>query len=384
MRSMLARSSGLGVLVAAVGLVGACSITLEDLFPPLNVAPYVQARLIAPAVTPRSLAVLPDGRVFFTEKNTGQVRVISNGVLLSTAFVDLPVNAAGDRGLLGIAVHPQFNINHRVYVFYTRSVTGEDSASAANGLEHRIVYFNASGDVASGGEVFVASIPVAVDGRRVGGNITFATDATLLVAVGDQGEDAAAADNASLFGKVLRYNDDGTIPADNPIAGSPVYARGLRHPQGITTDPVTGNVFLLDRNAGRVHEINLLRAGRDFGWPAVAGIATSAAELAYAAANPAYADPVLDSGSGSSPFVGVAFNPSAKYGQSTAGDLFYGLAADKVVNSAEVGGTRDRVDSVAEFAHGFPEQIVDLAFSPAGTLYVATFGGVYRLDTFSR
>jgi len=384
-----------GIRWAALALLGAglCGLVacesalrlwLDELGLPINVAGGLQAEFIVNhAEYPTALAFAPDGRVFYTEKNTGRIRVVSGGQLLETPFAEVPVNTAEDRGLLGVAVHPNFALNGRVYVFYTRSNTGQNSSAAEAVIDHRIVYFVAAGDAADGGEVFVASIPAEGDGRRVGGRIAFAPDGTLFAAVGDQGNVAAAQDTTRLSGKILRYNDDGTIPASNPIANSPVYAHGLRDPQGLAFDPLTGAGFVIDRNLVNSHEINRIVAGRDFGWSIVIGPADNDIELAYVQATPEYAEPVHHSDGDFDAFVGLAFNPSTKYGNDARNGLFCGIPAKNVVQWITLGGDdHDRVNRVRDFAGGFPSAITDVAFTPAGTLYVACQDAILRVVRF--
>ncbi len=370
------------VAAGALLLVG-CLLSSEQRSIPINVADGLQAEFVVPhAEHPAALAFVPDGRILYTEKNTGKIRVIADNKLLDEPFATVPVNFANDRGLLGIAVHPNFNLNQRVYVFYTRSDTGLVSNDPRAVVDQRVVYFEAGGDVAAGSEVFVASIPAEGDGSRVGGLIGFTDGGTLLVAIGDQGNDNAAQDPGLLYGKILRYNDDGTIPGDNPDPNSPVYARGLRFPQGLGFDPITEVAFVTDRNASRFHEINRIEAGKDYGWPTVAGVATSAAQLAYAAETPEYANPILDSGSSTSPLVGATFNPSTKYGPDNRLYFFYGEQSGGRVFSLELSADRTAAVKSRLYASGLPTPITDVVFTPSGTLYVASEDAILRIVLF--
>ena len=107
--------------------------------------------VVADADQPIALAFAPDGRLFYTEKATGRMRVVSPaGQLLDDPFVDLPVNSNAERGLLGIALHPNFAQNGLLYVFYSRSNTGDDSDGVAQAEDNRVVRFKASGNLADG------------------------------------------------------------------------------------------------------------------------------------------------------------------------------------------------------------------------------------------
>lgn len=380
-RTALHGACVLGLLAGAGLLPAGCPS--GGLPPPINVAPGLQAEyLVADAAQPAALAFAPDGRVFYTEKNTGRIRIIKDGALLEIPFAEVPVNSAGDRGLLGIALHPAFELNHRVYVFYSRSDTGTSTDDPRAIVDHRVVYFEAADDLA-GGEIFVTSIPAGELTERIGGRIAFSPQGLLYVATGDQGEEFAAQEIGLLGGKVLRFNDDGTDRDDNPLPGWPVYARGLRDPQGMALDPITLAPHVTDRQPQNEHEINLIVADGDYGWPAVVGVADTAAELAYAAEHPEYHDPILDSGTSTDPLVGGGFNPDIKYSGHTRLYFFYARQRAGLVFNLEP--SQDRMSAVARrnFAGGLPTPITDVAFTPAGTLYVASEDAILRVVVFA-
>ncbi|MEW6251455.1 MAG: PQQ-dependent sugar dehydrogenase [Planctomycetota bacterium] len=335
---------------------------------------------VAQAVTtranlPHALAPAADGRVFYTEKNTGAIRVISDGVLLDEPFADVPVNYAGDRGLLGIALHPLFAQNGRVYVCYTRSDTGVDTNHPQAVVDQRIVYFEAAGDVARAGEVFVASLPVGAI-ARIGAYLTFGPDDRLYMTYGDHTDVDAALDRLSFFGKVLRFNDDGTIPPDNPFAGSAIYAEGLREPRGLAFDPDTGTGWIVERGPNGLSEFNLLQAGANYGWPAIAGFAGPADED-FLAENANYVDPVATR---DLELVGAAFNPSTKYGPNVALQLYSGGPSGRVLRF-ELNTERTSITEGAIAVSGLPSPLTNVAFTPAGTLYIAAQSAVLRVVT---
>jgi len=381
------------VLVGVLLGLNGC-VPVSDQTPlPINVAKGLQAEyIVASALHPSALATTSDGRVFYAEKNTGRIRVIQNDVLLAEPFASVPVNYAGNRGVLAIALHPRFNLTGRLYVLYTRSDTGLSTDDAQAVVDHRVVYFEADDDVAdddeadenisSSGEVFVASLPVGTQTVRVGGRLAFAADETLLVALGDLGNDGDVQNADVLSGKILRYNDDGSIPADNPNPESAVYAIGFREPHGLTIDPRTHAPFLTERSANGVHEVNRILAGKNYGWPNVVGFADTADELAFADQEPTYADPLVDSALRREVFVGAAFNPSSKYGPNLQQRLFYGLEDAGHIVSLELTDARTAAEQADTFATGLPTPITDVAFTPSGTLYVATEDAILRIVTF--
>jgi glucose/arabinose dehydrogenase len=347
---------------------------------PARVGPgLVAENRVSGAADPAAMAFASDGRVFYTEKNTGSIRVIDPDGLLRTPFAQVPVNYAGQRGLLGIALHPDFPTTPRVYVFYTRSDTGASTNNPQAVFDNRVVYFTANGNVATDGEIFVAALPAGSGTEDVAGQIVFSAEGKLLVALGDLTDSAAAADPASLAGKILRYNDDGSIPSDNPTPDSPVFASGLRNPGGLCIDPTDGAVFVIDNGPDGVDEVDRVPAGADLGWPAVVGTADTSAEQAYAADNPSYVDPIYVTRSGTGLLAGCSFNPSTRYGPDVQDQFFFGQAHDRQVMVGEFNSARTAFAETEPFTTRLASEINAVSFTPAGTLYVALTDAVVRL-----
>ena len=371
--------SSLVVTIAALALaLPACN---QGLFPdPAIIGDELVAEyLVRSAAEPAALALAANGDVFYAEKETGKVRVIVDDELQDQPLVDLPVNNAGERGLVGIALHPDFDDSGRVYVFYSRSDSAIDESLADAIIDNRVVYFSTTNNVASSSEVLVASLPVG-DGTRLGGRIAFDDDGHLLVALGDMGDMDAALDDSSLAGKILRYNDDGTIPDDNPDPESAIYASGVRNPTGLAPDANSGRVFFLDQQGAGVTEINSLMSGANYGWPVVVGLADSDVEDTFVADNAEYEDPLL----ATSPvltrdLVGLSVNPSTRYGPGTYLNVFFGDSDGDRLVSAGLNASRTAIETEEAFAIISPGFITDVAFTPAGTLYFATRSSVLRV-----
>ena len=214
-----------------------------------------------------AFAQAPDGR-FFAAEQTGNLRVVKNGALLATPMLSLTVDANGERGLIGIALHPNFASNGYVYVYYT---------TAENGTHNRVSRFTASGDVGSS-ELKMIDLP-ALSGatNHNGGAMHFGVDGKLYVAVGDNANSTNAPLLTSVFGKMLRFNDDGTIPTDNPFYATQtglaraIWAYGLRNPFTFAVQPGTGRIHINDVGEGTWEEINLGVPGANYGWPASEG-----------------------------------------------------------------------------------------------------------------
>ena len=216
-----------------------------------------------------AMAQAGDGRIFVAQQG-GALRVVKNGVLLATPFVQLAVDSNGERGLLGVAPHPSFASNGWIYVYYT---------STEGGSHNRISRFTANGDAAQGGsEVKLVDLPnLSSATNHNGGALHFGTDGLLYLGVGDNANSAHAQDLTSVFGKILRFNDDGTIPSTNPFFGASngladaVWAYGLRNPFTFAVQPGTGHLYINDVGESTWEEIDLGAAGANYGWPGSEG-----------------------------------------------------------------------------------------------------------------
>lgn len=217
---------------------------------------------------PWSLAFLPDGELLIVEKHGG-LRVFRKGVLEPEVLAGGPpdVLAKVDSGLLDVALDPDFGSTRWVYVAYAE---GDETANRtaiwkARYVDHALV----------DGHTLFRSRPDKAGVSHPGGRLLFLPDKTLLLTVGD-GYDyqAAAQDLSSHLGKTLRLKRDGTVPADNPFveltgALPEIWTRGHRNAQGLALDPRAGDVWLHEHGPRGGDEINLLRAGANYGWPVV-------------------------------------------------------------------------------------------------------------------
>ncbi|HMD80323.1 MAG TPA: PQQ-dependent sugar dehydrogenase, partial [Anaerolineales bacterium] len=221
---------------------------------------------------PVAAALAPDGRFFIAEQ-AGNVRIIKNNVLLATPFVSLTVDSQGERGMVGIAVDPDFLVNKYIYVYYT--VPGSSGVPARN----RISRFTATNDTATpgSGTVILDLDPLGAALIHNGGALHFGKDGKLYVAVGENSVGANAQNLDTYHGKLLRINKDGSAPPDNPFpTGSAqrrrVWAYGLRNPFTFNVDQETGKIFVNDVGGSAWEEVNdATLPGRNFGWPSTEG-----------------------------------------------------------------------------------------------------------------
>jgi glucose/arabinose dehydrogenase len=223
-------------------------------------------------VSATAMAQASDGHLFIAQQG-GVLRVFKGTQLLGLPFVQLAVDSAGERGLIGVALHPNFPIRPLVYVHYTTT------AAAPGGTHNRISRFTAVNDVAAPlSEEILVELP-ALSGatNHNGGAIHFGIDGKLYVAVGENANAALSQDLTSPFGKLLRFNEDGSIPSDNPFCNRQqdlacaIWAYGLRNPFTFAVQPGTGRIHINDVGEETWEEINVGTAGANYGWPSSEG-----------------------------------------------------------------------------------------------------------------
>jgi len=205
---------------------------------------------------PRSIDISKDGRIFVSEKR-GSIRVVDNGTLLTEPVGDIKAENIGDAGLLGLTLHPNFTQNHLFYVYYTYS--------NSTGLFNKVLMLTESNNRIIDSKTILDGIPG--DEYRDGGRIKFGPDGKLYVSTGDASIPELSQNLDSLAGKILRTNEDGTIPQDNPFSNSPVYAYGFRNVQGLAWAPNSGALYSSDQGGAGNDELNLISPGKNYGWP---------------------------------------------------------------------------------------------------------------------
>jgi glucose/arabinose dehydrogenase len=261
---------------------------------------FVETTVASGIASPTAMAIAPDGRIFVCSQ-TGALRVIKNGVLLATPFVNLSVDSVGERGLLGIAFDPHFTLNHYIYLYYTVPPTP---------AHNRVIRFTANGDVAvpGSGTVLLELSSLSTATNHNGGALHFGPDGNLYIAVGDNAKGSNSQNLSNLLGKILRIASDGTIPSDNPFVESTtarheIWALGLRNPFTFAFRGTTNFMYINDVGESTWEEIDLGQAGANYGWPATEGPTT----------NPAYKNPLYYYGHSD----GCAITGGAFYSPST-------------------------------------------------------------------
>lgn len=208
-----------------------------------------------------SMAAAPDDRIFISEKNTGEIKIMKDGVLLEKPFAVLKDHYVGwEQGLLGIALDPEFDDNHFVYLYYT-STNGKNSYPV-----NKVIRFTEKDNVAINSTVLLDKIPAGI-GYHSGGALGFGPDGKLYITVGDATEEEYTQSHKSLLGKILRINKDGTIPSDNPFPDSPIYSLGHRNMFGLAFDYKEKIGIVTENGDELFDEINILKKGGNYGYP---------------------------------------------------------------------------------------------------------------------
>jgi glucose/arabinose dehydrogenase len=324
-----------------------------------------------------AFAQAPDGRILVAQQG-GALRVVKAGALLPTPMLSVTVDANGERGLLGVALHPNFASNGYVYVYYT---------TTANGTHNRVSRFTATGDTAASELILVELPGLSSATNHNGGAMHFGVDGKLYVAVGDNANSATPQNLASVFGKMLRFNDDGTIPTDNPFyttqtgQARAVWAYGLRNPFTFAVQPGTGRMHINDVGQGTWEEINLGVQGANYGWPASEGPdnVTAGVTGPLFAYKHSAATPVAGSGPGGF-FTGLAitggtFYPDAGPFPASHRNSYY--FAEFVTHFI---ARYDFVNNASYMFATVSGDPVDLLSGIDGALYVLTRGGITRIS----
>jgi glucose/arabinose dehydrogenase len=294
---------------------------------PTMLHPKLAVRTVATGlITPTSLAFLGPNNMFVLEKNTGRVLRVVGGVVGPTVL-DLAVNFASERGLLGVALHPDFPDTPFVYLYWTESTTGADTdvLSETPLLGNRVDRFVWDGSTLTFDRNLIHIRAIQEDGAPVpagqgdegqiargnhdAGVIAFGPDGKLYILIGDVGRrgqlqnlpsgptltglgptvpddqfGGPQPDDAHFTGVIVRLDDDGTVPSDNPFfpAGAAmggevganiqkIFAYGIRNSFGMAFDPVAGNLWAEENGEDAFDELNMIEPGMNGGWVQIMG-----------------------------------------------------------------------------------------------------------------
>ncbi|MCZ8223758.1 MAG: PQQ-dependent sugar dehydrogenase [Microcystis sp. LE19-84.1B] len=323
---------------------------------------------------PWSMVWLPNGEILITER-PGRLRVVREGKLDPKAIAGVPeVFAVGQGGLLDVAIHPQFAQNRWIYLTYAHGDREANRTRVA-----RAVYDGTSlRDVRVIFEVSQAK----TGSQHFGSRLLWLPDGTLLVAIGDGGNpplqlagDLIRKQSQNLqsqLGKIIRINDDGSLPKDNPFAGSKIWSYGHRNIQGISFDPMTRRVWATEHGAKGGDELNLIEKGKNYGWPVVS------ASQEYGTNNPVsgerYRPGLIDPKTIWTPAIapsGLVFYTGNRF-PNWQGNLFAGGLVSRDIRRLEMDKSGEIIN---QEAIPIGQRVRDVRQSPDGFLYLLTDEG---------
>jgi glucose/arabinose dehydrogenase len=307
---------------------------------------------------PWSILWAPDGRMLFTERS-GRVQVYQNGKLRAQPLFTVPdVAPSGEGGLMSLALHPQFASNHFLYLSYVYSSDNEYV---------RVVRYRESEAGLTDRKVILESIPAAQ--YHAGCRLRFGPDGKLYITTGDATRRDLAQRLDSLAGKILRVNDDGTVPEDNPFVGQKdarpeIWSYGHRNPQGLDFQPGTNLLFETEHGPSGFDgpeggdEVNIVEKGKNYGWPVIHHTQTQAG----------MEGPLLEYTPACAPASGMFYRGAAF--PEFRGNFFFGCLKGVRIIRVVLDGRR--VVTQENLLAGKYGRIRDVAEGPDGYLYFST------------
>lgn len=321
----------LAALTTTTGSVAAEPAGIQAEPPPPQVAGTVATDLNSPW----DVTFLPDGSALVSERNSGQIKRIANGSTTTVGTVP-GVVPGGEGGLHGLAVSPTYATDGLVYAYFT----------AAN--DNRVVRMTVDSGLGQP-EVVVSGIPKAT--IHNGGRIKFGPDGMLYIATGDAGQTGNAQNPSSLGGKILRVTPTGAAAPGNPTEGNRMWSMGHRNVQGLAFDD-GGRLWASEFGQNTWDELNLIRAGGNYGWPTVEG----------SGGNPNFVDPVVQWSTSEASPSGIAFSRDTVWVASLRGQRLWAVP----VLDGQLDGTP------VSFFNGSHGRLRTVTNAPDGSLWLMT------------
>ncbi len=324
---------------------------------------------------PVGLAFTPTGELLYTEKSTGNVRLVdANGLRQHAPVLTLAVNALQERGMQNITLDPDYVNNGYVWVFYTAAGTAK--AFPAN----KVLRFRLEdGSAIDQSEMYSATIDSGFLVHN-GGGLQFDDDGYLYIGIGDYGDASRPQDLTIPHGKIHRFavsEDRLTVPADNPIAGSSIFAYGLRNPFDYAFDPQSGRLFATENGDNCDDEINLILPGFNYGYREQ----YQCVGRQYIAGLGKYLPPLASYSPTIAP-VGIVFYQGEAFPR-WRNDLFFCSWNDGQLHHLRLSESRNRILFDRALELGAVSCRIDITVSPDGVIYFGTIddegGAIYRL-----
>ena len=357
------------IIAIAVLTIGACTSTE---LPAETVSSQLHKFRVVPLAKglehPWSIAFLPNKSILISER-AGRLRLYQNGRLDSKPVGNLPkIVDSGQGGLFDVTLHPDFRKNQLLYLAY--------AARGQGGVHTRVTRYRYDAKVhalADARQIFDAS-PKASGGRHFGGRMVFDRQGYLYITLGDRGDMDRAQDTAEHSGSVIRLHDDGRVPSDNPLraiarAKPEIYSFGHRNPQGMALHPKTGAIWTHEHGARGGDEINIIRPGRNYGWPVIThGINYDGSKIGIGKSAPGMEQPLYYWVPSIAP-AGMAFYTGNKFPK-WVNSLFVGALRGETLVRLELKG--DQAVKEERLLQNAVGRIRDVRMGPDGFLYLAT------------
>ena len=344
-----------GVLVGTVGALAAPAAAIGE------------RRIVDGLDQPIAFTFDRGGDIWYVEKSGGQIRVVDPSTNDDSLFADVRgVNAEGERGLLGIALHPRYPDKPFVYVYATRTVNGN--------LKNQVLRYRDDGS--SGTDRTVVFSTAASDSPyHNGGHIAFGPDGNLYVVVGEGHSPARAQDRSDPRGKILRLEPNGDVPRTNPFDNR-AWAYGIRNSFGFGFDPLTGKLWETENGPACNDEINLIKKGRNYGWgPNETCGGAAPRNTNQDGPNPVMPEVLYEE---TIAVTGIAFCEACGIGARSDGAAFHAAANTGTITRLLLNPTRTSVRGRSVVLdHGGSTLSVEVG--PDGKVYFSDFSGIFVL-----
>lgn len=300
-----------------------------------------------------------DDHIWMTER-PGRISKLNpkTGTTVFSANVEDVVDR-GEGGLLGMVHHPDFLSNGLLYIVY--------NYNSSSGYKEKVVRLKFANNKLNEPFVLLENIPAS--SIHNGSRLLISPDNKLIITTGDASNSSTAQTLSTLSGKILRINLDGTIPADNPISGNPVWSFGHRNPQGIVL--INEKIYTSEHGPSVEDEVNIIQKGRNFGWPEVTG-PCNGDEQNFCNANNV-ATPIWSSGGSTVAVAGIDYYNNDRIGRWKNSILMTSLK-DETLFQLKLNSS-GAVESVAEFYKSEWGRLRDVCVSPEGRVYICTSNG---------
>ncbi|MDP9330195.1 MAG: PQQ-dependent sugar dehydrogenase [Actinomycetota bacterium] len=322
---------------------------------------------------PAGFTFSPSGNIWFLERGTGRVRILNPATgSVKTVYRIRRVDGSGERGALGIALHPQWPAKPFVYVYVTRRAT------TIRPIQNELIRLSVSDGHVDKLKILFHS-PLSKATNHNGGRILFGQHRRLFIVIGENANPLNAQDlSSNLRGKILRVNTNGKPVASNPF-GNRVFAYGIRNSFGFAFDPSTHRLWETENGPECNDELNLIVRGGNFAWGSneSCGSSTPPTDTNNSGPDPqllpkAFFGTTLG-------ITGAAFCHGCRLGSASRGKLFFGDVNDGVLRRVGLNSARDDLGTPVSILDEPGGAIYSMEVSPQGRIYFSNPGGIYQL-----